>query len=120
VTARIEIPPVDQWVPLAEGARERGIPERTFRRQLAALHAQFGGGVLRAYNQPGTRVRKWFFNPVRANMAPPVQLKIEDVEAQLGEVVLRVEDLERNNTALRQKLNSLKAKVKSPKSGATT
>jgi hypothetical protein len=110
----------DRWVPVADGAREHGVPERTFRRRLLALHAQLGGGVLRSYNQPGTRVRKWFYNPAKASIAIEHQLKLEDVEEQVGALMLRVEVCERNDTAFRQSLNSVKAKVKRSKNDATT
>lgn len=110
----------DRWVPVVDGAREHGIPERTFRRRLLSLHARLGGGVLRSFNQPGTRVRKWFYNPARASVAIEHHLKLEELVEMVGEVTLRVEDCERNDKALRQSLNSLKHKVKTPKTGATT
>ncbi len=72
---------------MAEGAREQGIPERTFRRRLLALHAQLGGGVLRSFNQPGTRVRKWFFNPAKAALAVEEQPRVEDLEEQIGRLM---------------------------------
>lgn len=110
----------DRWVPVVDGAREHGIPERTFRRRLLSLHARLGGGVLRSFNQPGTRVRKWFYNPARASIAIEHHLKLEELAELVGEVTLRIEDCERNDKALRQSLNSVKAKLKIPKASATT
>lgn len=112
-------PPI-QWVPVAEGARERGIPERTFRRRLLALHSKLGGGVLRSYNQPGTRVRKYFFNPEKAVLAVEEQPALEDLAEQLGALTMRVEDCEKRGEALRQSLNSVKARVKRKVLSATT
>lgn len=96
-------------MPLAEHARARGIPERTLRRQMTALHARLGGGVLVAYNKPGTRVRKYWLNlaAVRVGLTKqPV-----DTEEAIGEVLLRVEDLEKKSEAFRQSHNMLKRKV---------
>jgi hypothetical protein len=105
---------------VAEGAREQGIPERTFRRRLLALHAQLGGGVLRSFNQPGTRVRKWFFNPAKAALAVEEQPTVESLARELGELMLRVDTCERNDEALRQRVNSVKAQMKTSKPCATT
>jgi hypothetical protein len=109
LNARKHDPPAD-WVALAEHARKIGRPERTVRRQLSALHARLGGGVLRSYNQPGTRVRKWFVNllAVRAGLAHD---RLEPEEA-IGDLLLRVEDLEKKSEALRQSHKALKRHVK--------
>lgn len=83
--------------------------ERTLRRQMTALHARLGGGVLIAYNKPGTRVRKWFVNlaAVRVGLT---QQPIDSEEA-IGAVLLRVEDLEKKSEAFRQSHKALKRKV---------
>lgn len=103
-------PPAANWVPLAEHARTLGKPERTIRRQLTALHARLGGGVLRSYNQPGTRVRKWFVN--LAAVQAGLEHDPADAEEAIGDLLLRVEDQEKKSEALRQSHNSLKRKVK--------
>lgn len=76
---------------------------------MTALHARLGGGVLVAYNKPGTRVRKYWLNlaAVRVGLTKqPV-----DTEEAIGEVLLRVEDLEKKSEAFRQSHNMLKRKV---------
>jgi hypothetical protein len=98
------------WLPLAEHARSRGISERKLRRQLIALHQRLGGGVLRSYNEAGTKVRKWFFNP--AAVKAGLERDPDEAEISLGEHLLRIEDSEKKIEALRQSLNSVKAKVK--------
>ncbi len=108
----------EDWLPLAEHAREKGISERTLRRRLTALHQRLGGGVLRAYNQEGTKVRKWFFNPAATRAG--LEREPDATESALGEHLLRIEDLEKKVMALRQSLNSVKAKQKAPVSHATT
>ena len=76
---------------------------------MTALHARLGGGVLRTYNAPGTRVRKWWLNleAVRIGLTRDPA----DAEEAIGSVLLRVEDLEKKSEALRQSHNSLKRKV---------
>jgi Mg2+ and Co2+ transporter CorA len=96
-------------VPLAEHAREIGMPERTLRRQLYALHQRMGGGVLRSYNVPGTRVGKWFFN--RAVTRAVLAREPDDTEVALGEHLTRIEKTENRLAALRQSLKSLRALV---------
>ncbi len=103
----------EDWVPLAEHARERGVAERTLRRQLTALHARLGGGVLRSYNQEGTKVRKWFFN--RATTKAGLERDPDAIAVQVGELTLQFEDLKEKVNALRQAHNSLKRLVKVPK-----
>lgn len=73
--------------------------------------------MVRAHNLPGTRVRKYFFNPVKASAAVERQVTVEDLQEQLGGVMVRLEECERNDEALRQRVNSLKAKLKAPKPG---
>ncbi len=106
-------PERDDWLPVAAEARVRGVPEKTFLRRLKAMHAQMGGGVLRAHNLPGTKVRKWFFNPAKASVAIEHQLTVEELQEQLGDAVLRIEECEKKDEALRQRLKSLKTKVES-------
>lgn len=77
---------------------------------MTALHARLGGGVLVAYNKPGTRVRKYWLNlaAVRVGLTQqPV-----DTEEAIGSVLLRVEELEKKSEAFRQSHNVLKRKVK--------
>lgn len=103
-------PTAEDWLPLAEHAREKGISERTLRRRLTALHQRLGGGVLRAYNQEGTKVRKWFFNPLSVKAG--LERDPDEAEISLGEHLLRIEDAEKKLEAFRQSLNAVKAKVK--------
>jgi len=110
--------PTEDWIELAAHAREKGIPERTLRRRLTALHQQLGGGVLRSHNKPGTKVRKWFFNPLATRAG--LERDPDMVELALGEHLLRLEDLEKKVMALRQSLNSVKAKQKAAKVDAST
>lgn len=109
-----ELPSLNtDWTPLTRLARESGVPVRTMRRRMAALHQQLGGGVLRAYNEPGTRVGKWWVNVTvlqahhgRAE-AEAERERVEDqqeaVQAQLGEHLLRIEAVERKTQALRDR-----------------
>jgi len=66
--------------------------------------------VLRSYNQPGTRVRKWFVNlaAVRAGL----ERDPANAEEAIGDVLLRLEDQEKKSEAFRQSHNALKRKVK--------
>lgn len=76
---------------------------------MTALHARLGGGVLVAYNKPGTRVRKWFVN--LASVRVGLTRQPVDTEEAIGDVLLRVEDLEKKSEAIRQSHNMLKRKV---------
>lgn len=105
--------PPAEWLELARYARDHGIPERTLRRRLTALHQREGGGVLRSYNEPGTRVGKWFFSPAALQAA--LERDPDDAEAAMGEQRLLIEDLQRKVEALRQSLNAVKARMKTPK-----
>lgn len=100
---------VDEWVPLAEHAREIDMPERTLRRRLMALHQRMGGGVLRSYNVPGTKVGKWFFN--RSATRAVLERDPDDTEAALGEHLTRIEIAENRLKALQQAHNALKRLV---------
>jgi hypothetical protein len=66
--------------------------------------------VLRSYNQPGTRVRKWFVN--LAAVQAGLTRDPADTEEAIGSLMLRVEDVEKKSEALRQSHNSTKRKVK--------
>jgi transposase-like protein len=105
--------PPAEWLELARYARDHGIPERTLRRRLTALHQRQGGGVLRSYNEAGTRVGKWFFSPLALQAA--LEREPDETEAALGEHTLELEDLKRKVEALRQSLNAVKAKMKTTK-----
>lgn len=72
--------------------------------------------MLRSYNEPGTRVGKWFFSPLALQAA--VERDPDATEAALGEQLLRIEDLEKKVAALRQSLIAVKNKVKSAKADA--
>lgn len=67
--------------------------------------------MLRSYNRPGTKVRKWFVNPAALRSA--VEKDPEENEVALGEHLLRIEALERNLQALRNSHIALKRKVNS-------
>lgn len=69
-----------------------------------------GGGVLRSYNEPGTRVRKWWVNldAVRIGLSR----NPADAEEAIGDMLLRLEDQEKKSEALRQSHKSLKGRVK--------
>lgn len=101
----------DEWVPLAEHAREIGMPERTLRRRLMALHQRLGGGVLRSYNAPGAKVGKWFFNRLATRAG--LERDPDETEAALGEHLTRIEKLENRQESLRQSLKALKKHVNS-------
>lgn len=77
---------------------------------MTRLHARLGGGVLHAYNLPGTRVRKWWLNlaAVRHGLGQDPT----DMEEVVGGALLRIEELENKAEALRQAHKSLKALVK--------
>lgn len=77
---------------------------------MTALHARLGGGVLRSYNQAGTRVRKWWVNLAAVRVG--LTRDRADAEEAIGGVLLRLEDQEKKSEALRQSHNSLKRKVK--------
>lgn len=96
-------------MPLAEHAREIGMPERTLRRRLMALHQRMGGGVLRSYNVPGTKVGKWHFN--RAVTRAVLERDPDDTEAALGEHLTRIEIVENRLKALQQAHNALKRQM---------
>ena len=99
----------DEWVPLAEHAREIGMPERTLRRRLLALHQRMGGGVLRSYNVPGTKVGKWFFNQLVTRAV--LERDPDETEVALGDHLTRIEKLENRQEAMRQSFKSLKKLV---------
>jgi hypothetical protein len=86
-----------------------GIPPRTLRRRLYALHLRYGN-VLRAHNRPGTVVRKWWFNPVALKAG--LERDPDDVEATLGEHRLQLEELQEKVNALKQAYNHLKRQMK--------
>lgn len=106
-------PRPDGWLELAKHARETGIPERTLRRRLTALHERKGGGVLRAYNPPGTSVRKYWFNPAALQAA--LEQDPDETEVSLGSHRVLIEELTEKVNALRQAHNSLKRQVKALK-----
>jgi hypothetical protein len=86
--------------------------------RLTALHQRLGGGVLKAFNRPGTKVRKWWVNPDRlARLVEDEGVDVDDVEEQLGEHLLRIEALEEKFKALRDGHIALKRKVNSPPQG---
>jgi hypothetical protein len=76
---------------------------------MTALHARLGGGVLRSYNKPGTRVRKWWVNLAAVRVG--LTRDPADTEEAIGGVLLRLEDLEKKSEAFRQSHNALKRKV---------
>jgi hypothetical protein len=82
--------------------------------RLTALHQRLGGGVLRSFNRPGTKVRKWWVNPARLARLLEEPEAVDAVEEQLGEHLLRIEALEEKLQALRQSHIALKRKVNSP------
>lgn len=109
----LHTPADDGWVELAKYAREKGLSERTLRRRLTALHQRLGGGVLRSYNDPGTRIGKWWFNPVAVKVG--LERDPDETETSLGEHLLRIEENEKKLNALRQSLNALRRQVNSMK-----
>jgi len=92
--------------------------ERTLRRRLMALHQRMGGGVLRSYNVPGTKVGKWFFN--RAVTKAVLEREPDDTEAALGEHLTRIEIVENRLKALQQSHNALKRHVNNPAKSPTS
>ena len=87
------------WLPLAAEARKAGVPERTMRYRLVALHHKLGGGVLMSLNEPGTKVRKWWFNPEALKRA--LDVDPNPIDVAFGESELRIEDVEKKIAALR-------------------
>jgi len=100
----------DGWIPLAETARKAGVPERTMRRRMVALHQRLGGGVLRSYHPEGGHVRKWFVNA--AALRAGIEKDPDATEVALGEHLVRIEELERRLLALRQSHIVVKRHVK--------
>lgn len=100
-----------EWVELAAYARAQGIPERTLRRRLTALHAQ-RGDVLKASDGSGRRVGKWLFNPaaLRAPAAPPAPAEL-DRQRQLAELVERIARLEARAERMRKETVGLRARL---------
>jgi hypothetical protein len=80
------------------------------RYRLTALHHKLGGGVLLALNAPGTRVRKYWFNPkaLKAGLGEDP----DPVDVALGEHALRLDEVEKKLAALRNAHLSLKTRVK--------
>ena len=68
-----------------------------------------GGGVLRSYNEPGTRVGKWHFN--RAVTRAILERDPEETDVALGEHLTRIEKSENRLKALQQSHNALKRLV---------
>lgn len=78
--------------------------------RMTGLHQRLGGGVLRSHNRPGTKVRKWFVNPLVVKAA--VEKDPDATEVALGEHLMRIEELERKLEALRQSHIALKRSFK--------
>ncbi len=55
--------------------------------------------MLRSYNRPGTKVRKWWVNP--AALKASLTFEPQAIDAELGEYDLRIETLEKRLQALR-------------------
>jgi hypothetical protein len=101
-------PAAVEWVELAAYAREQGFPERTLRRRMSALHAR-QGNVLRAQNEPGKRVRKWWLNPdaLRAPATPTVERNAAELDAAR----VRLQRLEAQATKMRDELVKMRHKL---------
>jgi hypothetical protein len=76
------------------------------RYRLVALHHKLGGGVLMSLNEPGSKVRKWWFNPEALKRA--IDFDPNPIDAAFGESDLRLEDCEKKITALRNALREHK------------
>lgn len=99
------------WVAVSDGARAQGVSVRTFRRRLLMLHEQVGG-VLKSFNRPGTKVRKWFYNPDVTRIAVELGVRLDAVELKVESLMTRMDESEAKLVVLRTSINSVNRKVK--------